>query len=183
MGSPHAGERTEFAFGVSRRLDGDIWLLVGTARDRMIESVLVATLDTDVEADEADGLGCDFRVERLITTSAGNPNVARGRHRGQFVWRGDRLVASGSIQGVTNVGLQRAPLTPALEDAQSPGVMMGALRGHAVTISGPGTTYVLEGVYRFHCDVADPSHLLVVGVIEGSLIGHRPPHHVSGSSS
>ena len=76
-------------------------------------------------------------VRQLVTVFADGDGTSRGVHAGDFVWRNRSFVVQGRIQGITNAGLNRAPLRRECEECRMPGVMIGRLCGTVVRSVDP----------------------------------------------
>ncbi len=111
-------------------------------------------------------------VRQLVTQFANGDAFDRGVHAGDFLWRGQGLAVSGRMQGITNAGLNRAPLRRACEECREPGVMIGRLCGAVVRSADPALLGALvTGVYRCEFEPTKEGGAgPLVGVIEGALM-------------
>ncbi len=113
-------------------------------------------------------------IRDLTTVFAGARPHLRGVHAGRFYWTptgGGRIV--GTMEGVTNAGLLRAPAVPDAEMCDRPGALTGYLTGtgrNVPQISVP--EFTVEAAYRIDWtpDATPQSTAAMVGILEGILI-------------
>jgi hypothetical protein len=100
----------------------------------------------------------------------------RGIHEGSFRWKGVGALATGTLQGVTNVGTHRKPAFDDCQRCDSPGVMEGLLLG---TIRRARDRRLvgcrLQAAYRLRFDPSSEGGSgAVAGTLEGSVVCDCP---------
>ena len=116
-----------------------------------------------------------LRVGDLAHAFQDGDGNRRGYHGGDFRWQGAAgLIAFGTVSGMTNAGILRAPVfDPACEKCDQPGIMIGRLCG---TIQrAPEQPRLLGcqvfGVYRLQFDPGkDGGQGAVRGTVEGLVV-------------
>ena len=114
-------------------------------------------------------------VIRDLTTVFGAPRPdARGVHGGHFYWTpagGGRIV--GTLDGITNAGILRAPVAPDSEVCARRGVLTGRLAGTGRNVAQIAVPeFTIEAVYRIDWtpDATLQATAPLVGTLEGVLI-------------
>jgi hypothetical protein len=113
-------------------------------------------------------------IRDLTTVFGGSRAENRGVHAGNFYWTpagGGRIV--GSIQGVTNAGLMRSPVSPDAEICSRRGVLTGHLSGTGRNVAQiPVPEFTIDAVYRIEWrpDATVQSSTGITGTLEGVLI-------------
>jgi len=98
----------------------------------------------------------------------------RGFHGGNFTWLGQRLVATGTLSGITNAGTHRRPVfDPACQDCYQPTFMEGRFCGVIRRAAADPTLIGCQvfGTYRlqFEGSLREPS-TRIRGVLEGLVV-------------
>jgi hypothetical protein len=130
--------------------------------------------DTELSRTVLDGT---LVVRQLVTVFADGDGMSRGVHAGDFVWRNRGFVVQGRIQGITNAGLNRAPLRRECEECRMPGVMIGRLCGTVVRSVDPALLGALvTAVYRFEFEPTEEGGAgRLAGTVEGALLQECSP--------
>jgi hypothetical protein len=152
------------------------------------EHFLLAKVTANKPCDSAQAQVLDgvLRVSDLAHAFENGDGTQRGYHGGDFIWQGQAgLVAFGTLSGITNAGILRAPVfEPACEKCNQPGIMIGRLCG---TIQrAPQQQRLLGcqvfGVYRFQFDPGkEGGQGAIRGTAEGVVICPCPTPSAAGN--
>jgi hypothetical protein len=141
-----------------------------------VEQVLTLEVKSEPHCDSAQGKLFDgaIRVSNLAQAFENGDGLRRGFHGGDFRWLGQAgLLAVGTLSGMTNAGVLRAPVfQPACEACDQRGVMLGRFCG--VVRRAPEEPALLGsqlfGVYRLQFDPAqEGGQGALRGTFEGVL--------------
>jgi hypothetical protein len=112
-------------------------------------------------------------VRNLVTAFEGGDGRRRGIHEGDFLWKGNGVVASGTLSGITNAGTHREPPFKPCQTCDAKGFMEGRFCG---TIRKAERSQLigcqLTGTYRF---LIKPTRLEggrggIHGTMEGEIV-------------
>jgi hypothetical protein len=112
-------------------------------------------------------------VRNLVTAFEQGDGNRRGVHQGDFIWKGNTLVAIGTLSGITNAGTHRQPPFKACQTCDAKGFMEGRFCGTIRKAERPqllGCQVI--GTYRFHFDPTktEGGRGGIGGTLEGEIV-------------
>ena len=173
---------------LSKNVKGDLRLV--HAEEQTCEALECKTLKTEhlllletarheCDSDQAELFNGRIVVKDLATAFQDGDENNRGFHGGQFRWLGvGGLLAVGTLSGMTNAGILRAPVFEReCESCREPGVMTGRLCGFIRRAPTAPRLRGCEvfGVYRLQFDPSEEGEQRRVrGTIEGVVVCRCP---------
>lgn len=126
----------------------------------------------DCDSELAKALNGVFYVRDLVHAFIGGDGNNRGVHTGNFRWRGARVVAAGTISGITNAGTHREPVFDPCQTCDAHGYMEGRFCGSILKAQSRGLVGCsMVGTYRFRFDPGkEGGHGAISGTLEGALV-------------
>ncbi len=173
-------------FSVSKDVEGE--LLPTSAEKEECKRLECVTLTTthairakvsahDCDSKRSQPLDGGLSVSPLTTIFEDADPNGRGIHAGNFRWVAPGLLITGRIQGVTNAGVLRKPLSQACEECRNPGAMVGRLCGtiRRALFDPALVGAVVTGVYRFEYKPdGEGGSGGIIGALEGAIVQECP---------
>jgi hypothetical protein len=130
---------------------------------------------TNKPCDSATGRLLDgaLTIRNLATAFEGGDGTRRGIHEGDFVLKGNAIVASGTMSGITNAGTHRPPVFKPCQTCDAKGFMEGRFCG---TVRRAERKQLIGcqviGTYRFHFDPnkQEGGRGTIEGTLEGEVV-------------